>query len=97
MTLQLIIATLLILAAGWVLPRPVMRMTGLPSGAAAILCTIVLFGVGLGIMWLMDAYGYPLRFTDPTQDGAFLFSAVALCIPGCVALAARTAMLKADT
>ena len=97
MTLQLIIATALILAAGWTLPHPVMRATGLPSGAAAILATVLLFAISAGLMWLMDAYGYPLRFTDPTQEGAFLFSAGALCIPGCVALAARTAMLKGDT
>ncbi|MEM7630433.1 MAG: hypothetical protein AAF227_00225 [Pseudomonadota bacterium] len=97
MTLQLIIATVLILAAGWTLPHPVMRATGLPSGAAAILATVLLFAISAGLMWLMDAYGYPLRFSDPTQEGAFLFSAVALCIPGCVALAARTAMLKGDT
>lgn len=94
MTAQLILATLLILATGWALPRPIMRVTRVPSGAAAILCTLLLFAASLGIMWAMDTYGDPLRFTDPTQEGAFLFSAVALCIPGCVALAARTAMLK---
>ena len=94
MTVQLVIATALILAAGWMLPRPVTQATGLPSGAVAIVCTVLLFGVSAGIMWLMDAYGYPLRFTDPTEEGAFLFSAVALCIPGCVALATRTALLK---
>ncbi|WP_299685500.1 hypothetical protein [uncultured Tateyamaria sp.] len=94
MTLHLIVATVLILAAGWALPGPIARATGLPSGAVAILCTVLLFGVGVVLMWLMDAYGHPLRFTDPTEEGAFLFSAVALCIPGCVALATRTAMLK---
>ena len=93
MTAQLILATVLILAAGWLLPKPVMRVTGLPTGAAAVVGTMLLFAASLGIMWLMDVYGYPLRFADPTEEGAFLFSAVALCIPGCVALAARTAMI----
>ncbi|WP_415922173.1 hypothetical protein [Tateyamaria sp. SN6-1] len=96
MTVQLIIATALILAAGWMLPGPVLRATGLPPGAVSILCTVLLFAAGLGILWLMDAYGYRLRFTDPAEDGAFLFSAVALCIPGCVALAVRVALLKGD-
>ena len=94
MNAQLITATALILAAGWLLPGPALRATGLPSDAVAILCTVLLFGAGLGIMWMMDAYGYPVRFTDPTAEGAFVFSAVALCVPGCVALAVRTAMLK---
>ena len=87
-------AAALSLAAGWLWRGPVLRAAGLPSGEVAILCTVLLFGAGLGIMWMMDAYGYPVRFTDPTAEGAFVFSAVALCVPGCVALAVRTAMLK---
>lgn len=94
MTLQLVLATALILAAGWVLPRPFLRYVPLPHGAVTILCTMLLFGAGVVIMLAMDTYGLPLRFTDPSQEGAFLFSAVSLTIPGCVALMTRLAMLK---
>ena len=94
MTGQLILATVLIVAAGWTLPGPVSRRLPLPQGAVAILCTVLLFAAALAIMALMDTYGYPLRFTDPTQEGAFLFSAVSLCIPGCVAVMTRLAMMK---
>ena len=94
MNAQLITATALILAAGWLLTCTALRATGLQSVAVSILFTVLLFGAGLRIMWMMDAYGYPVRFTDPTAEGAFVFSAVALCVPGCVALAVRTAMLK---
>ena len=94
MNAQLITATALLLAAGWLLTCTALRATGLQSVAVSILFTVLLFGAGLRIMWMMDAYGYPVRFTDPTAEGAFVFSAVALCVPGCVALAVRTAMLK---
>lgn len=93
---QLAIATLLIVIAGWVLPKPVMRLTRLPPGAAAILCTLLLAGVSTLLMFVMDASDIPLRFADPAQEGAFTFSTIALAIPGCIVLAARIAMLKDD-
>ncbi|WP_299618405.1 hypothetical protein [uncultured Tateyamaria sp.] len=94
MLTQVTLLTLLVCVAGWMLPKLVMRLIPMPAGAVAILCTMLLFGAATLLMLLMDATGAPMRFADPTQEGAFLFSTVALAIPGCIVLAARIAMLK---
>lgn len=94
MLTQVTLLTLLVCVVGWMLPKHVMRFFPLPMGAIGILCTVLLFGAATLLMVLMDGTGAPIRFADPGQEGAFLFSTVALAVPGCIVLAARIAMLS---
>ena len=91
---QLILATCLIVGAAWLLPQWIARQVVMSKSTLSMICVGLLFGASLGIMWAMDASGVPMRFVNPEEEGAFLFSAVALCIPGAVMLATRVAQMK---
>lgn len=97
MLTQLVLATGAIVVLAWFLPVWITRAVNLPAGALGIIATMALIGAAALVMAVMDLYGFPLRFADPGQEGAFLFSTVALAIPGWVVMTARIAKLTGGT
>ena len=94
MTGHLAVAIVLVGGVAWILPGLLMQRVGVSATVAGGIGAALLFLASASTLWVMDLYGEPLRFADPAQEGAFVFSAATLCVLVCPLLAVRIAKLK---